>query len=58
MLADSSGGEFLSDDDSEDNAALSQAVVKRRKSSFKQGKEKNTVDADTSEVRRAMAVMG
>lgn len=49
LLADSSGGEFLSDYDSDDNVAPSKAVVKPRKSSFKQGKERNLVDTDTSE---------
>lgn len=50
LLADSSGGEFLSDYDSDDNVvAPSKAVVKPRKSSFKQGKERNFVDTDTSE---------
>jgi hypothetical protein len=49
LLADSSGGEFLSDYDSDDNVAPSKAVVKPRKSSFRQGKERNTADTDTSE---------
>ncbi|KAK1835104.1 hypothetical protein QBC39DRAFT_419609 [Podospora conica] len=49
LLADSSGGEFLSDYDSDDDVAPAKVAAKPRKSSFKQGKEKNTVDTDTSE---------